>query len=664
MQTPGRNVFHPSWEIVGEILLPAILMLATVVLQGCSGASNPNYPPSTTVNPAPGVTLQAIQITPATPFIALAETRQLFATGVYSDGSSVDITSQVKWSASISQNTTGSVSVTSAGIVTGVALGYAVVTATAGSVEGAQEFTVDTNGYTSSTIAILSVPYKSSEIDAAYIPENQSLIQGAYAVQEVNLDADQFSSVLPVPLALLASIPMPPGFVPNATIASAASSLVAVISYSSPEIQVIDASNLPAFDVSNNTVVNTFKAPVTQTVTFNGITCMICAAVMNPLNNQLLLSTAQGYFSMDLKAGTFTPLPFPSSALPAPTFTLNPIASDPYIVSSTFTQNPPTPTVQVLDLTTNNVTSIPAFGLQGPSALPLDPVTGFAALADTSAPDQILLNFTDPQSPSTTAIPSLGSCAGTTGTVPMGMSNLGIAANVQPSNVSPTLYLSQVSGSCFGFEVWTGNPFDISFVQYGYGPMPDAPDGSPFVNGNDPNTIASFTSVVDKKNYAVLVNAGQNWMAKINPQAVLGFTILSGLPAGSLISPTVLAAGVSGDPVIYLPTPASMVTLSVANLIFGSQAVGTPSPQFTITLANIGQNPLTVSQISIQGTNPGDFTEVDSCNVGAGALLAQSKCTIDITFTPTATGARSAVLTVTDNGGASPQTVQLSGTGS
>src|SRR5208283_4590409 len=119
-------------------------------------------------------------------------------------------------------------------------------------------------------------------------------IQGAYAVQEVNLDADQFSNVLPVGVALLASVPMPPGFVPNAAVGSQSSFLVVVISYSSPEVQIIDASNVPS-DLNNNTVIAAFTAPVSQTVTINGITCMICAAVVNPVDHNLLLSTAQGF---------------------------------------------------------------------------------------------------------------------------------------------------------------------------------------------------------------------------------------------------------------------------------------------------------------------------------------------------------------------------------
>jgi hypothetical protein len=44
-------------------------------------------------------------------------------------------------------------------------------------------------------------------------------------------------------------------------------------------------------------------------------------------------------------------------------------------------------------------------------------------------------------------------------------------------------------------------------------------------------------------------------------------------------------------------------------------------------------------------------------------LKAGASCTITVTFTPSADGKRTANASVSDNGGGSPQTVALSGTG-
>jgi hypothetical protein len=102
------------------------------------------------------------------------------------------------------------------------------------------------------------------------------------------------------------------------------------------------------------------------------------------------------------------------------------------------------------------------------------------------------------------------------------------------------------------------------------------------------------------------------------------------------------------------------VTLSATTINFGSPNVGTSSPALPITLSYIGATLLDISSIVIQGADAGDFAETDNCSNGP---LAPGSCTISIIFSPTATGMRSATLAVTDDGGDSPQTVSLSGTG-
>ncbi|PYV35157.1 MAG: hypothetical protein DMG22_03325, partial [Acidobacteria bacterium] len=49
-------------------------------------------------------------------------------------------------------------------------------------------------------------------------------------------------------------------------------------------------------------------------------------------------------------------------------------------------------------------------------------------------------------------------------------------------------------------------------------------------------------------------------------------------------------------------------------------------------------------------------------NCGASVAVG-ANCTINVTFTPAATGTRSGTLTVTDNATNSPQTASLTGTG-
>jgi hypothetical protein len=110
------------------------------------------------------------------------------------------------------------------------------------------------------------------------------------------------------------------------------------------------------------------------------------------------------------------------------------------------------------------------------------------------------------------------------------------------------------------------------------------------------------------------------------------------------------------------PTPPA-VSLSPTSLTFASQAVNSTSPSQAVTLSNSGSAPLTISSITTTGTNAGDFAQTNNCPMGTTTLAAGASCTINVTFTPTATGTRSGTVSITDNAGGSPHTVALSGTG-
>jgi hypothetical protein len=101
---------------------------------------------------------------------------------------------------------------------------------------------------------------------------------------------------------------------------------------------------------------------------------------------------------------------------------------------------------------------------------------------------------------------------------------------------------------------------------------------------------------------------------------------------------------------------APVALASPANLTFSGQTVGTVSTAQPVTLTNNGPGSLPINSI----TASGDFLETDNC---VSPLAASSSCTINVTFTPTATGTRSGMLTVNDSAFITPQTVSLSGAG-
>jgi hypothetical protein len=103
------------------------------------------------------------------------------------------------------------------------------------------------------------------------------------------------------------------------------------------------------------------------------------------------------------------------------------------------------------------------------------------------------------------------------------------------------------------------------------------------------------------------------------------------------------------------------VTLLPLGLDFGSQPVGTTSQPQTVTLTNYSTKAVTIFSAGFTGANAGEFSvQSTTCEK---TLPANESCTANITFKPRYQGLKSATFEVNDNGGASPQTVALSGTG-
>jgi hypothetical protein len=137
-----------------------------------------------------------------------------------------------------------------------------------------------------------------------------------------------------------------------------------------------------------------------------------------------------------------------------------------------------------------------------------------------------------------------------------------------------------------------------------------------------------------------------------------GFLVLAALTA--LVVPATAAGDGGGGGGGGGTTAAPAVTFTPTSLTFAAQAIGTTSAPQSITVTNTGNAGLFINSAATPGTL--DFTQVnDGCS---GLTLAPgTSCSVSITFSPTASGARSATFTLTDNAANSPQTVPISGTG-
>jgi trimeric autotransporter adhesin len=113
----------------------------------------------------------------------------------------------------------------------------------------------------------------------------------------------------------------------------------------------------------------------------------------------------------------------------------------------------------------------------------------------------------------------------------------------------------------------------------------------------------------------------------------------------------------------------SGLIISPSQLTFPAVEIGVVSAPQTLTVANTGAKPISLVGLSISGLNASDFSTSAVCSPypALGTLNASlapgATCTVQILFGPTATGSRSAYLTLSSNAGNSPQQVALIGTG-
>ncbi len=111
---------------------------------------------------------------------------------------------------------------------------------------------------------------------------------------------------------------------------------------------------------------------------------------------------------------------------------------------------------------------------------------------------------------------------------------------------------------------------------------------------------------------------------------------------------------------VTLTGTGTYIELMPASVNFGNQPEGTKSLAKTVTVTNQGAASVSLTGISITGSDAGDFAQTHTCGK---TLASGASCFIKVTFKPAVTGTRTAQLNMTDNGGGSPQTVTLTGTG-
>lgn len=101
----------------------------------------------------------------------------------------------------------------------------------------------------------------------------------------------------------------------------------------------------------------------------------------------------------------------------------------------------------------------------------------------------------------------------------------------------------------------------------------------------------------------------------------------------------------------------------LGQIIFPEWLVGSTTPASTILLTNVGNDDLTVTNQVLGGADPGDFTSdpaTTTCN-WTEPLPSGHSCRLGFVFKPTATGVRTATVTLADNTAAFQHSILLEG---
>ncbi|MGA9544231.1 MAG: choice-of-anchor D domain-containing protein, partial [Candidatus Sulfotelmatobacter sp.] len=229
----------------------------------------------------------------------------------------------------------------------------------------------------------------------------------------------------------------------------------------------------------------------------------------------------------------------------------------------------------------------------------------------------LTINDSDSSSPQTVALGGLGKALkASLGTLNMGTHPIGVSGTPLPVTFT-NLGTTPINISSIGYA----NP---EFSQY----LPSSTCGASLPGVSTCQVFSSFT-----------------------PNA-------PGTQTGSF---TVVDSDSSSPTTINLTGAGLALEFSSLNVIFGGLNLGLTHKPVSLTVTNLGPVTVNFSSIAIGGTNPGDF-EIQT-NTCEAALGAGANCSLGVTFTPQAAGARSATIIFADDTFNSPQSVLLGGTG-
>src|SRR6185369_11070366 len=149
-----------------------------------------------------------------------------------------------------------------------------------------------------------------------------------------------------------------------------------------------------------------------------------------------------------------------------------------------------------------------------------------------------------------------------------------------------------------------------------------------FVNGSQVSTLARTGTIASSTN-----------PLELGGDSIFGQFFKGIIDEVRIYSVALTPSQIQADMATPMGGTLPAVSLSRTSVDFGDQPTGTTGPAQTITLTNTGGAALSITAISLSGPNVSDFALTSSCG---STLTPGGSCPINVTFTPIATGTRSA----------------------
>jgi len=645
----------------------------SATVSGCAGT----VCGSTTVTVGPPA-LVSIAVTPANPVIALAGTQQFAATGTYSDGSTQNFTSTVTWSSSATTVATISNTSGSQGLATATGLGTTTIAAASGAINGSTTLMVTSTGTAPvATLTPTSLSFASQNVGTPSAAQSVTLSNTGNAALTASIvvtgtDAGDFAQTnnCATSMAGGASCTINVIFTPSTAWTRAAALTIADNAPGSPQtVSLTGTGSAPE------------ASPTASSLTFTGqnvgtTSAAQIFALYNTGNVALSITsigftgTNPGDFAQSNTCGSS--LAVGSNCTISVTFT--PAASATRTATLTITDN------------SNNVAgSTQSVSLTGTGVGPIvspSPSTlsfGTQNLGTSSSAQTVTLTNTGNANLTITSISVTGTNSGD-----FSQSNTcGSSVAANGTCTISVIFKPSVAGAESAAVTITdnaaGSPQSIALTGTGAGPVVSlSPTTLTFAGQNVGTTSTAQT--------ATLTNSG-------NATLTIGSIVLIGIDAGDFSQTnncpaSVTAGGSCTISVTFMPTTpgyrsatvnitdnaanspqtvsligtglGAIASISPVNLNFGGLDVGASTPAQSVTLTNTGNVTLTIGAIAISGTDAGDFAETNNCG---SSVAAGNSCTINVTFAPSATGTRTAFLTISDSAPPGLQEVAMSGMG-